>query len=234
MPKPEPQAHRATYPKQSNPARRPASDFVEYWSLTRWTIRHRRSPVASTPDPGSMIGACGGGWRTSRAPGESRSPRLAPGGGAGFASPPSRFCRGWVAVDHLDARGDIANTVGPDFVPASVRHLDGLLSPLAAYLDALEARVAALERRLSAFALMTAADAARYARVNVKTILPAVRAGELAVAGHVGRSPRTSRDALNGWLAARSSAAAPVPSQPRRRRGRKASDAVEAAWQALG
>ena len=112
--------------------------------------------------------------------------------------------------------------------------LDGRLAPLAAYLQALEARVAALERRLTAVPLMTATDAARYARVNVDTILRAVRAGELAVAGCIGRSPRISRDALNSWLATRSFAAAPVSSQPRRRRGRKASDAVEAAWQALG
>ena len=84
---------------------------------------------------------------------------------------------------------DIAKTVRPDLVPASVQHLDGLLGPLAAYLDALEARVGALERRLSAVPLMTAADAARYARVNVETILRAVRAGELPVAGCVGRSP---------------------------------------------
>ena len=129
---------------------------------------------------------------------------------------------------------DITKTVRPGVVPAGVQHLDGLLAPLAAYLDALEARVAALERRLSAVPLMTAADAARYARVNVETILRAVRAGELAVAGYVGRSPRISRDALNGWLAMSSLPAAPVSSQPRRRRGRKASDAVEAAWQALG
>ena len=129
---------------------------------------------------------------------------------------------------------DIAKTVGPDLVPASVRHLDGLLGPLAAYLDALEARVGALERRLSAVPLMTAADAARYTRVNVETILRAVRAGELPAAGYIGRSPRISRDALNGWLAARSFAAAPVASQPRRRRGGTGSDAVEAAWRALG
>ena len=61
---------------------------------------------------------------------------------------------------------DLAKTVGPDFVAASVRHLDGLLGSLAAYLDAVEARVGALERRLSAVPLMTAADAARYARVK--------------------------------------------------------------------
>jgi excisionase family DNA binding protein len=129
---------------------------------------------------------------------------------------------------------DIAKTVGPDLVPASVRHLDGLLSPLAAYLDALEARRLPLNRRLSAVPLMTAADAARYARVNVETILRAVRAGELPAAGYIGRSPRISRDALSSWLAARSTAAAPASSQPRRHRRRKGSDAVEAAWQALG
>ena len=116
---------------------------------------------------------------------------------------------------------DIGRTARPDLLVAGGQDLDGLLGPLAAYLDALEARVGALERRLSAVPLMTAADAARYARVNVETILRAVRAGELPVAGYVGRSPRISRDALNGWLATRSSAAAPVSSQPRRRRGTK-------------
>jgi excisionase family DNA binding protein len=129
---------------------------------------------------------------------------------------------------------DIPETVRPDVVAAGVQHPDGL-GPLAAYLHALEARVAALERGSSAVPLMTAADAARHAQVNVETILRAVRASELPVAGYIGRSPRISRDALNSWLAARSSAAAPPASpQPRRRRGRKASDAVEAAWEALG
>ena len=129
---------------------------------------------------------------------------------------------------------DIGRTVAPDVLVAGGQDLDGLLRPLVAYLRALEARVGALERRLSTVPLMTAADAARYTRVNVETILRAVRAGELAVAGYVGRSPRISRDALNGWLAARSFAAAPVASQPRRRRGGTGSDAVEAAWWALG
>ena len=111
--------------------------------------------------------------------------------------------------------------------------LNGRLGPLAACLGALEARVGALERRLSAVPLMTAADAARYTRVNAETILRAVRAGKLPVAGYVGRSPRISRDALNGWLAT-SPPAAPVSSQPGQRRGTKASEAVEAAWRALG
>ena len=67
---------------------------------------------------------------------------------------------------------DIPKTVHrADLVPASVKDLDGLLGPFAASLDALEARVGALERRLSAVPLMTAADAARYARANVERIL---------------------------------------------------------------
>ena len=129
---------------------------------------------------------------------------------------------------------DIGKTARPDVLVAGGRDLDLPLGPLVAYLRALEARVAALERRVSAVPLMTAADAARYARVNAETILRAVRAGELPVAGYVGRSPRISRDALNHWLATRSPAAAPASLQPRRARGRKASDAVEAAWQRLG
>jgi excisionase family DNA binding protein len=117
---------------------------------------------------------------------------------------------------------------------AGGQDLDVVLGPLVAYLRALEERLGVLERRLSAGPLMTAADAGRYARVNVKTILRAVRAGELPVAGYIGRSPRISRDALNGWLATRSSATAPTPPQRRQPRGCKAIDAVEAAWQALG
>ena len=129
---------------------------------------------------------------------------------------------------------DFARTAGPDVHVAGGQDLDVPMGPLAAYLDALEATVGALERRLSAVPLMTAADAARYTRVDVKTILRAVRVGELVVAGYIGRSPRLSRDALNSWLAARPSAAAPASSPPRRHRGRKARDAVEAAWEALG
>ena len=128
---------------------------------------------------------------------------------------------------------DIGKTARPDVLVASSDELNGQLGPLAAYLRALEARVAALERRLTAVPLITAADAARHARVNVETILRAVRAGELPVAGYIGRSPRISRDALNRWLAT-SSPAPPVSSQPRRRSGPRANEAVEAAWRALG
>jgi excisionase family DNA binding protein len=105
---------------------------------------------------------------------------------------------------------DFGRTARPDVLVAGGQDLDVLLGPLAAYLDALEARVGALERRLSAVPLMTAADAARYTRVDVETILRAVRASELPAAGYVGRSPRISRDALNRWLATRSAVAAPA------------------------
>lgn len=129
---------------------------------------------------------------------------------------------------------DVGKTARPDLILAGGDDLDGPVGSLAGYLRALEVRIGALERRLSAVPLMTAADAARYAQVNVETILRAVRAGELSVAGYVGRSPRISRDALVGWLATRSPSAPPVARQPRRGRGRKASEAVEAAWQRLG
>jgi excisionase family DNA binding protein len=129
---------------------------------------------------------------------------------------------------------DISNTARPDVILAGGQDFDGLLGPLAAYLRALEARIGALEPRLSAVPLMAAADAARYARVNVETILRAVRAGELPAAGYVGRSCRISRDAIVGWLATKSPSAPPVAPQPREHRGREPGDAVEAAWQALG
>jgi excisionase family DNA binding protein len=129
---------------------------------------------------------------------------------------------------------DIGKTARPDLLLAGGDELDGPVGPLAAHLRALEVRIGALERRLSAVPLMTPADAAAYARVNVETILRAVRGGDLPVAGYVGRSSRISRDAVDGWLATRSLPAPPVARQPRRGRGRKASDAVEAAWQRLG
>ena len=130
---------------------------------------------------------------------------------------------------------EIGDTAGSSRLAAHGDGLaDGSLGPLAAYLRGLEARVAALEAHLSAGPLMTPAQASQYARVAVKTILRAVRGGDLPVAGHVGRSPRISRDAVDGWLATRSPPAAPVSRQPRRRCGRKVSEAVEAAWRELG
>jgi hypothetical protein len=102
----------------------------------------------------------------------------------------------------------------PDLLVAGGDELDGLLGPLAAYLDALEARVGALEAQMSALRLMTAADAARYARVNVETILRAVRAGELSVAGYVGH-PRGHR------LLRRPGVAGERPAMLSRRHGRR-------------
>ena len=97
---------------------------------------------------------------------------------------------------------EIGNTARPSLLAAPGHGLpDGSLGPLAAYLDGLEARVAPLEAHLSASPLMTPAHASQYAQVAVKTILRAVRGGELPVAGHVGRSPRISRDALDRWEA---------------------------------
>jgi hypothetical protein len=69
----------------------------------------------------------------------------------------------------------IEPTVGRVDGQEEVATLHGLNIPLAAYLHALEARVAALEARLSASALMTPAHAAQHAQVAVKTILRAVR-----------------------------------------------------------
>ena len=85
---------------------------------------------------------------------------------------------------------DIGKTETPDPLFASGQDVEGVLGPLAAYLYALEARIATLERRRSAVPLVTAADAARYARVNVATIVRAIRGGELSAAGCVGGSPR--------------------------------------------
>ena len=130
---------------------------------------------------------------------------------------------------------EIGNTPRSSVLEAPAHGLpDGSLGPLAAHLRGLEARVAALEAHLLAGPLMTPADAAEHARVAVETIRRAIRGGELSVAGYVGRSPRLSRDALDDWLAARSAPAAPVSRQRRRRCGRKASEAVEAAWRELG
>lgn len=66
---------------------------------------------------------------------------------------------------------EISKTARPDLILPGGQDRDVLLGPLAAYLRALEARIGALERRSSAVPLMTAADGARIARVNVETSL---------------------------------------------------------------
>ncbi len=129
---------------------------------------------------------------------------------------------------------DIGKMARPDLLLAGGGELHGPLGPLAAYLSALEARVVALEAQLSASSLMATSDAAQYARVGVETILRAIRSGDLPAAASVGRSPRISRDAVDGWLAKRSPSMAPASPQRRRGCGRKASETVEAAWRELG
>jgi len=52
--------------------------------------------------------------------------------------------------------------------------------------------------------LLTCADAARRAHVHVETVRRAIRAGSLPVAARIGRSPRLSIVAVDGWLAASS------------------------------
>jgi hypothetical protein len=104
---------------------------------------------------------------------------------------------------------DIGKAGRPDLILAGGDKLDGPVGPLAGYLRALEARVAALERRLSAVPLMTAADAAPYARVDVETILHAVRGGELPVAGWA---------AAPAGSPAMPSSAGSLPDHPERRR----------------
>jgi excisionase family DNA binding protein len=48
--------------------------------------------------------------------------------------------------------------------------------------------------------LLSAAQAARMANVHVETIRRAIRAGDLGIAGRVGRSPRIAPDELRRWL----------------------------------
>ena len=185
-----------------------------------------------------MSGTCGGDWRTSRALSASRPPpprhqssqRLCP------ASPGFPLLEALVAVDHLAATGDDRfrqdGQAGPD--PG---RRPGHWRPVGAA-GHVSARPGGEGRRAGAAVVRCSVDdgggrgAVRPAQLE--TILRAVRAGEVPVAGYVGRSPRISREALVGWLATKAPSAPPVARQPRRARGRKASDAVEAAWQRLG
>jgi excisionase family DNA binding protein len=48
--------------------------------------------------------------------------------------------------------------------------------------------------------LLSATDAASYAGVHPETLRRAIRAGELAVAGRVGRSPRLAHADVDAWL----------------------------------
>lgn len=53
--------------------------------------------------------------------------------------------------------------------------------------------------------LLTAADVAERAGVNVETVRRAIRAGDLDVAARIGRSPRISALAVEDWFAKTSS-----------------------------
>ena len=186
---------------------------------------HPRSWNYSSSSPDRVTGLC------SRAvPGQLHWPRpgLRSRSGRGDSSSRSQ-CTVWPGL----ARTGIGATARRNEIPADGSGERGLLGPLDAYLQSLEARIGALEAKLSASTLMTTAEVAQYARVGVETIQRAIRTGDLTAAGYVGRSPRLSRDAVDGWLANRPPATVPVSSRRRRRCGRKASDAVEAAWQEL-
>lgn len=67
--------------------------------------------------------------------------------------------------------------------------------------------------------LLTTADAAERAGVNVETVRRAIRAGELPVAARIGRSPRLTALALDAWLA--KTAQRQPASGPRARRSRR-------------
>jgi excisionase family DNA binding protein len=72
--------------------------------------------------------------------------------------------------------------------------------------------------------LMTAAEAASQARVDVETIRRAIRAGELPVAGRVGRSPRIQAVELERWLADTSGPGGTIPQSAGRRSRRPRQD----------
>jgi excisionase family DNA binding protein len=108
-----------------------------------------------------------------------------------------------------------------------------LVSAFFAYMDALEARVAALEAQTTDPAPLTSAEAAAYARVNVETIRRAIRTGLLPTTGAVGRSPRIAREALDAWIAQKSRQVETPPPRTRRARARTPTNAIDAAWREL-
>jgi excisionase family DNA binding protein len=67
--------------------------------------------------------------------------------------------------------------------------------------------------------LYTSAEAAKLVGVNIETVRRAIRSSELRVAGRIGRSPRLSREAIDGWLSSTIELTEPGPRRrPRRRR----------------
>ena len=108
-----------------------------------------------------------------------------------------------------------------------------LVSAFVAYIDALEARVAAIEARTTDSAPLTSSEAAAYARVNVETVRRAIRTGLLPTTGAVGRSPRIAREALDAWIAQTSRRLETPAPRTRRARARTSTNAIDAAWREL-
>jgi excisionase family DNA binding protein len=118
-------------------------------------------------------------------------------------------------------------------LPAAVdqRALEELASRLCPYLTR-------AIRLSSQGQLITCAQAASRAHVHVETVRRAIRAGSLLVAARIGRSPRLTILAVDGWLAA-SSHSGHARREVRRRSSSRASIAEEryslaAAFEATG
>ena len=165
-------------------ARRPLSarkycEVVHGGRFTGWKPRPRGAPTIFTRwRTGGRVEAGDGsrrlGWRWWTLPG-----RVA-GRSREWPAASHAVWWQWTIWPRL-VMSEIAKTARSSLFAAPGHGLaDGPLGPLTAYLHAPEARVAALEARLSAGPLLTPADASQYARVAVKTILRAVRGGELA------------------------------------------------------
>jgi excisionase family DNA binding protein len=102
---------------------------------------------------------------------------------------------------------ELARSLPATFDDDALRELASRLGP---FLDA--ERDAGRSDR----SLLTTAEAAQRARVHVETVRRAIRAGNLAVAARIGRSPRLSALAVDHWLAETSGVGEPARAvQPR-------------------
>jgi excisionase family DNA binding protein len=105
---------------------------------------------------------------------------------------------------------ELARSLPATFDDDALRELASRLGP---FLDA--------ERSAepSSGQLLTTAEAAERARVNVETIRRAIRAGDLPIAARIGRSVRLTALAIDGWLAETSRSEQAVrPARSRRNR----------------
>jgi excisionase family DNA binding protein len=165
-------------------------------------LRHRRRPEhVRNDDPEAR-----GSLRAERRPGWSRLER-----------------------DKISQVTIVATSEDP--AGAVLRELAGVLpgllddSAIRELADRLRPHLSGAPEATAADQLLTARDAAAYAKVNVETIRRALRAGEIPLAAKIGRSPRITREALDAWLAD----TMPVVSEPtgvqrRRRRRQQAAD----------